>query len=158
MRPADLPYPPDRSTQSVALSGVDADDDVRGEADRVALAGESERASRHALACPARSMMRLTVMGCLPIPGRDELEPALKRGEAVALSLLANLKVQLFIACRQAGVSRADLVRALGWHREQVDRLFRFDHSTRPDQFDAAFAAIGKAVSIEVEDIGRAAA
>jgi antitoxin HicB len=94
----------------------------------------------------------------IPVPGRDELEPALKRGEAVALSLLANLKVQLFLACQQAGVSRADLVRALGWHREQVDRLFRFDHSTRPDQFDAAFAAIGKAISIEVEDIGRAAA
>ena len=94
----------------------------------------------------------------IPVPGREELAPAFARGEAVALSLLVDLKAQLFLACREASISRADLVRALGWHREQVDRLFRFDHSTRLDQFDAAFAAIGKAVSVGVEDARAVAA
>jgi len=34
-------------------------------------------------------------------------------------------------------------VRDLGWHREQVDRLFRLDHNSRIDQLEEAFRALG---------------
>jgi antitoxin HicB len=72
--------------------------------------------------------------------------------ERITLSLQTTLKALLFSACRSAGITRADLVRRLGWHREQVDRLFRLDHASRIDQLDAAFAAIGKDVSVELSD------
>lgn len=68
------------------------------------------------------------------------------------LPVLTVLKVLLYLACRLQGVSRAELCRRLGWHREQVDRLFRLDHATRTDQLDAAFRAIGKDVSIDLRN------
>jgi hypothetical protein len=40
-------------------------------------------------------------------------------------------------------MTRADLMRALGRHREQVDRLFRLDHNSRLDAMDDAFKAVG---------------
>ena len=85
----------------------------------------------------------------IPVPNRDELAPAFAEQRTVALSSLAATKTQLFLACRVNGVTRADLVRRLGWHREQVDRLFRFDHATRLDQFDAAFGALGRKLEVE---------
>ncbi|MCC7266405.1 MAG: type II toxin-antitoxin system HicB family antitoxin [Caulobacteraceae bacterium] len=82
----------------------------------------------------------------LPIPPGDA-DPS---APAARLSLLVDLKARLYEACRQAGVSRAELARRLGWHREQVDRLFRFDHASRLDQLEAAFAALGKTVEVSV--------
>lgn len=52
------------------------------------------------------------------------------------------MKLLLMFACKESGVTRAELVRRLNWHREQVDRLFRLDHMTRLDQFDDAFDAL----------------
>ncbi|HVV93256.1 MAG TPA: type II toxin-antitoxin system HicB family antitoxin [Hyphomicrobiales bacterium] len=66
------------------------------------------------------------------------------------ISTLATIKYMLYRALQQAGITRAELARRLNWHREQVDRLFRIDHATRLDQFDAAFAALGREMSIEL--------
>ncbi len=54
------------------------------------------------------------------------------------LPLAASMKVLLFLVCRGRGVTRAELARRLGRHREQVDRLFRID------QLEAAFKAAGE--------------
>jgi antitoxin HicB len=40
--------------------------------------------------------------------------------------------------------------RRLNWKRELVDRLFRLNHATRLEQFDAAFRALGHRVEISV--------
>jgi antitoxin HicB len=72
--------------------------------------------------------------------GMDIPAPASRsRGRAVALPLMAALKVPLYRSLREAGLTRAELVRRLGWNRESVDRLFRLDHASRLDQLDAAF-------------------
>ena len=68
----------------------------------------------------------------------------------VALPALTVLKIGLYQTLRQSDMSRADLARALGWHREQVDRLFRLDHASRIDQIEAAFAKLGKDIGIEI--------
>jgi hypothetical protein len=34
-----------------------------------------------------------------------------------------------FVAWREAGLTRAELMRRLGWNRESVDRLFRLGHA-----------------------------
>jgi antitoxin HicB len=73
---------------------------------------------------------------------------------SISLSLLANLKLELYLACKAAHVSRAELARRLGWHREQVDRLFRLDHASRVDQIEAAMHAVGQ--DIEVRALKRA--
>jgi antitoxin HicB len=86
----------------------------------------------------------------VPVPDADDLGPAFDDGRAVRISLLADMKVTLYLACREAGVTRAELTRRLGWHREQVDRLFRFDHNSRPDQIEAAARAVGKAMAVEL--------
>ncbi|MGH6924203.1 MAG: type II toxin-antitoxin system HicB family antitoxin [Propylenella sp.] len=65
------------------------------------------------------------------------------KGYRVQLSALSFLKAMLYRICKSQGVSRAEMARRLGWHREQVDRLFRLDHNSRLDQLEAAFKAVG---------------
>lgn len=78
--------------------------------------------------------------------------PAVDPSDAlVRLPTLTTLKIALYGACRDMGVTRAELVRRLGWHREQVDRLFRIDHASRLDQIDAAMAAIGLSIDVRVQ-------
>lgn len=75
-----------------------------------------------------------------PIPPPKLEEP---EGFRVELSLLVGLKAGLYMLMREEKKTRADLGRELGWHREQVDRLFRLDHNSRIDQLEEAFKALG---------------
>jgi len=70
----------------------------------------------------------------------------------VKLSAMTSLKVQLYITLRESEMTRAELSRRLGWHREQVDRLFRLDHAFRLDRMEAAFRALHREVDIEVQE------
>ncbi len=73
-------------------------------------------------------------------------------GDRVVVPALTALKVALHGEMKGAGVTRADLARRLGWHREQVDRLFRLDHASRLDQLEQAFLALGRRLDIAVRD------
>lgn len=81
----------------------------------------------------------------------DEPPSYLRVDRTIAISLQATLKVLLYLACKRAEVSRAELTRRLGWHREQVDRLFRLEHASRIDQLEAAFDALGTGLEIELK-------
>ncbi len=81
--------------------------------------------------------------------GREIPEPRSKTG--VVMSMQTGIKVKLYNALRAERITRAELSRRLHWKREQVDRLFRLGHATRLDQFDAAFAALGRRVSISID-------
>lgn len=84
-----------------------------------------------------------------PIPAPSPL----KRGwKAVRLPVLAEAKIALYRAMRSTRVSKAELARRLNWHPPQVDRLLDLMHASRMDQIELAFAALGKRVSILVED------
>jgi antitoxin HicB len=77
----------------------------------------------------------------------------LKRNEALArLPALTALKLELYWALREDGITRAELMRRLGWSRESVDRLFRIDHASRLDQIEAALAALGRRLEVSVAD------
>src|SRR5690349_21494313 len=65
------------------------------------------------------------------------------KGFFVQLPLVVFLKAALYMILRSQGKTRADLMRQLGWHREQVDRLFRLDHNSTLDQLEKAFEALG---------------
>ena len=73
------------------------------------------------------------------------------KGVFVELPALTFLKSALYMNCRELNVSRAELARRLGWHREQVDRLFRIDHKSQIDQMEAAFKAIGVPLAFNID-------
>ena len=64
--------------------------------------------------------------------------------------MLTWAKVVLYATLRHRGMSRAELMRKLGLHREPVDRLFRLDHNSRLDQLEAAFIALGVTPRLDI--------
>ena len=84
----------------------------------------------------------------LPKPG------ALKRGmRMVPVPPLSEAKFMLYEALRSAGIRKIELARRLGCSPSQVDRLLDIKHKSKLDQLQAAFAAIGKRLSIQVRDL-----
>lgn len=93
------------------------------------------------------------------IAGREEIpEPSAPRrprkgkAEFVALSAGTALKVLLYRAMAEKGVRKADLVRRLGVHAPQIDRLLDVRHASRLDQLEAALAAMGKRLVLDLEE------
>lgn len=77
-----------------------------------------------------------------------------RRGQKiVTLPALSAAKLALYEAMREAGVRKADLARRLKWHMPQVDRLLDLRHGSRMDQLEAALAALGKKLVLDVEDV-----
>lgn len=86
------------------------------------------------------------------IADSEDVPPADTEGTLVRLPMLTTLKVALYQTLREAGITRAELARRLGWKRESVDRLFRLDHASRLEQIEAAMAAVGKTFEVEVQE------
>jgi antitoxin HicB len=106
--------------------------------DRAAALRNATGAVEEALAA------RLDAFEEIPRPGAD--------GDAKAsVGLGLAVKVTLYLELAEAGLNRAELARRLGWHRNSVDRLFDPNHASKLDQFDAAFAALGRTVDVRAE-------
>lgn len=69
----------------------------------------------------------------------------------VHVPLALALKVELYWALADAGMTRADLMRATGWSRTKVDRLFNPNHESKLAQIEEAFAALNRTVTVELE-------
>ncbi len=83
-----------------------------------------------------------------PIP-----DPSPARGRpTVSPSLLGRLKIELYRAMRASGMKKADLARRLELDPRQVDRLLDLAHESRTEQLEAALAALGKRVILNVRD------
>jgi antitoxin HicB len=85
----------------------------------------------------------------------DGLEIPLPRkntSRAFRLPSSSFLKVLLYLEAKHAGISRAEIARRLGWHRNSVDRLFQLDHASKLDQIEKAFGAINRTLELEIED------
>ena len=83
----------------------------------------------------------------IPRPSRP------RRGQKVVkLPALSAAKLALYEAMREAGVRKADLARRLNWHMPKVDRLLDLRHASRIDQLEAALAALGKKLVLDIED------
>lgn len=63
------------------------------------------------------------------------------------------LKLELYWAIEDAGMSRADLVRLNGWPRTKIDRLFDPNHESKLAQMEEAFAALNKTVAVRLEAV-----
>lgn len=114
----------------------------------VATFGEDEAdARRHAIDAIETALASMIADGeDIPLP------PETAAPGAVALPLLTGLKVRLYLALREAEITRAEMARRLGWKRESVDRLFRLDHASRLEQIEAAFSVLGRQVTMTVSE------
>lgn len=77
---------------------------------------------------------------------------AAKGRPAAILPALTAAKVELYRTARAKEITKAELVRRLGAHGPEVDRLFNLRHVSKFDQLDRAFRAMGKRLDIEVRD------
>lgn len=76
-----------------------------------------------------------------------------KRGQPiVALPALTEAKLELYRQMRAAKIGKAELARRLHCHLPQVDRLLDLGHGSRLDQIERALLAVGKRLTISIED------
>lgn len=87
--------------------------------------------------------------------GEELPHPRVYRGarfRLIALPSLDAAKVELYRAFHKSGMRKVELARALGIPKSNVDRLFSLNRKSRLDQIEAAFAALGKRMDIEVRN------
>jgi antitoxin HicB len=87
--------------------------------------------------------------------GQPLPEPKKYRGKhyrSVYLPALPGAKAELYRQFQASEIKKAELARRLGISKGNIERLFDFKHSTRIEQLEAAFAAIGKKMIIEVRE------
>jgi antitoxin HicB len=87
----------------------------------------------------------------LPAPGPARVGVGAPRPLIAPGSLIAS-KAALYLALRESGLRPAELARRAGIDRAAVNRLLDPAHATKPAQFDAAFAALGKRLVVSVEN------
>jgi antitoxin HicB len=82
-----------------------------------------------------------------PLPTASKVEAD---EEMVPLSALGMAKTALYEAMREQGVGRAEIARRLRWHLPQVSRVLDLRHASRMEQVEAALAALGLRLIIDV--------
>jgi antitoxin HicB len=119
--------------------------------------GTEEEVRRSALGAIEEAIAaRISGGDPLPAPVPASERTPRRHSMFIKLPTMTALKVELYLEARKTRTRRADLARRLGWHREQVDRLFRLDHASRLDQIEAAFRALEREIDVGITKIVRA--
>ncbi len=95
------------------------------------------------------------ILGRYIAKGEDLPIGKTKRGKGaqwIEPSALAQIKLALYEEFRKARISKAALARRMGIAKQQIDRLFDLQHSSRIEQLESAFRAIGKTIAISIQD------
>jgi antitoxin HicB len=112
--------------------------------------GDTEEEAGQMAADAIRTMIRELIR-----QGKEIPRPSKPRGRKRRMIRLASLdaaKAELYMAFLASGIRKAELARRLGIPKTTIDRLFDLDRQTRLNQLDAAFAALGKHLSVEVRE------
>ena len=115
-------------------------------------AGTDARTKKHAVAEAEDSLIAalgayIELRRDIPAPSRP------KRGQpVVTLPPLVAAKLALYQAMREAGVTRVAVGKRLGLSEGAIRRLLELDHRSHIGQVDAALAALGKRLVVEVRD------
>ncbi len=85
---------------------------------------------------------------------RDIPRPSRPRSgqRTVAPPPMAAAKLAIYQTMRDQGLDQADLAERLGSDAREVRRLLDLDHNSRLDHLEAALAALGKRLVVEVQD------
>jgi len=84
----------------------------------------------------------------IPIPSK----PRVRNMRLIVLPALAEAKIGLYRAMRQAGVRKAELARRLRWRKSQVDRLLNLRHASRLGQIEIALNCLHKRLTVRIDD------
>lgn len=91
--------------------------------------------------------IRLSQREEIPTPSRA------KRGQRlVPVPLWLAPKLALYLAMREQGVNNSELARRLDVHERVVRRMLDPQHATKAEKIQAALAALGKQMTVEVRD------
>jgi antitoxin HicB len=107
---------------------------------------EAMEMAADALALTIESYMEKGKLLPTPVQGRG------RKDRAIRLPALQAAKVELYRLFTAAGIPKNELAARLGIHKANVDRLFDLNHHSRLDHIEAAFEALGKTITIEVQD------
>ncbi len=111
--------------------------------------GETREDALHYAVGAFREIIASRIYYKEPIPKPSRI----KAGEPfITLPLQTEMKVRLYEALQENGMKKAELARMLNLHRQEIDRLLDFKQSTSIGKIEAAFAALGKQLKIEVAD------
>jgi len=112
--------------------------------------GDSEEEAREMAADALATMIQEHIRKgeALPAPSR----PRGRRYRLIRLPALQEIKAELYVSFRAAGIRKADWARRLGIPKTVVDRLFDFGTNTRLKQLESAFAALGKKLDVSIRD------
>ena len=116
---------------------------------RVATDGKDDReAIEEAMdALGSDLSIRLTRREEIPTPS------AAKRGQRlVPVPLWLAPKLALYLAMREQLVNNSELARRLGVHERVIRRMLDPEHATKAERIQAALAALGKQMTVEVRD------
>ncbi|MCC6587681.1 MAG: type II toxin-antitoxin system HicB family antitoxin [Bryobacterales bacterium] len=92
--------------------------------------------------------IRLSRREEIPAPSR------VKRGQRmVPVPFWLAPKLALFVAMRDQQVSNSELARRLGVHERVVRRMLDPEHATKSEKIQAALAALGKQMTLEICDV-----
>ncbi|MGA3098684.1 MAG: type II toxin-antitoxin system HicB family antitoxin [Bryobacteraceae bacterium] len=112
--------------------------------------GDTEEEAGEMAADAIRTMIRELIRRGKPIPRPSK--PRGRKHRLIRLSVLDAAKAELYMAFMNSGIRRAELARRLGVPKTTIDRLFDLDRHTRIDQIEAAFAALGKQLTVEIRE------
>jgi antitoxin HicB len=91
--------------------------------------------------------IRLTCREDIPVPSKPK-----RRHRLVPVPLWLAPKLALYLAMRDQRVSNSELARRLGVHERVVRRMLDPKHATKAERIQAALAALGKQMTVEVRD------
>ena len=114
--------------------------------------GEDEQDAREMARDALITMIAYYIRHGKPVPEPRQQQPKGKKYRMIELPAMMALKTELYLAFQASGIRKTELARRLGIPKTTIDRLFDLNRRTRLDQIEAAFAALGKRLSIEVED------
>jgi antitoxin HicB len=78
---------------------------------------------------------------------------AAKRDQRLApVPLWLAPKLALYLAMRDRQVNNSELARRLGVHKRVIRRMLDPEHATKAEKIQAALAALGKQMTVEVRD------
>jgi antitoxin HicB len=97
----------------------------------------------------------LTVFDAYMKDKRDIPAPSAIKGTFVEVPALDASKLTLYQTMREEKVSKSELGRRLKWHLPQVDRVLQVRHGSQLEQLEAAFAAVGKRLTVMITDRDR---
>ncbi len=115
----------------------------------VITAGDSREEAMAMAVGAFREVIAAKIYDKDPIPEPSKIRA---KDDYITLPLQTEMKIRLYQSLNETGTKKADLARKLGLHRQEIERLLDFKQSTSIGKLEAAFAALGKQLKIEVAD------